>query len=472
SSPRIRMPVRRAFVGVLLCAGSACTREPAPSNVAPAAADAPIPAPPAASRFAVPIEYDITAVIKTVDQVVPKTFGSLDSVKQVGDDKNRHYAFEAKRGPFTAFASGRLLHLRTTLSYSARGYFKPRIGPTIGVGCGNDKERPRIVVELATPLSLGPDWHLVSKARVVSVEPASAEQKDHCDVSIFHKDVTASVVGAAREGITGQLRSIDRKVGSVDLTGKVNGWWKLLGTPIKLTTGVWLLLGPERLSLGNVRGQSKILVVPVNLAARPRIVTGLTEPVEPVRTLPPLGNDTTAEGFRISMDGVIDYGTASRQLTAVLSQKDFTQAGHTFKVVRAAVSPMADGKLGLSLSFTGDARGLLELTGTPVLFKSELAVPDLDYDLRTGSKVLSTFSWLKSEDLKKELRNRAHIPVTAALDRGRDLLLQGLNRKLGDDVLLTGTVDSVAVKQLFVTRDGLVVRAEATGRAGMAVKQR
>jgi hypothetical protein len=33
-------------------------------------------------------------------------------------------------------------------------------------------------------------------------------------------------------------------------------------------------------------------------------------------------------------------------------------------------------------------------------------------------------------------------------------------------------VDSVAVKGLYVTRDALVVRAEATGQAGVAVKQR
>jgi len=56
---------------------------------------------------------------------VPKTFGSIDSVRQAGDDTHRHYAFEAKRGPFTAFADGRLVHLQATLDYQVRGWFKP-----------------------------------------------------------------------------------------------------------------------------------------------------------------------------------------------------------------------------------------------------------------------------------------------------------------------------------------------------------
>ena len=58
-----------------------------------------------------------------------------------------------------------------------------------------------------------------------------------------------------------------------------------------------------------------------------------------------------------------------------------------------------------------------------------------------------------------------------ALAKGKALLLSGLNRKLGDAVTLSATVDSVAVKGLFVTRDGVLLRAEAIGQARVAVKQ-
>ena len=48
----------------------------------------------------------------------------------------------------------------------------------------------------------------------------------------------------------------------------------------------------------------------------------------------------------------------------------------------------------------------------------------------------------------------------------------GLGNNQNIDYTLTATVDSVAERGLFVTRDGLIVRAEATGRAGVSVKQR
>ena len=95
----MQAPARPLLV-LLLVLAHACNREaPRKAAVAPPVE---APAPPAPSSFAVPIEYDITAVLKKVDEVVPRTFGSMDEVKQVGDDPNRHYAFEARRGHFTA----------------------------------------------------------------------------------------------------------------------------------------------------------------------------------------------------------------------------------------------------------------------------------------------------------------------------------------------------------------------------------
>jgi len=75
-----------------------------------------------------------------------------------------------------------------------------------------------------------------------------------------------------------------------------------------------------------------------------------------------------------------------------------------------------------------------------------LAVPDLDYDLEVDSQLLKTYSWLRSDKLRKTFRERARFSAAPALARGRELLLDGLNRKLGDAVTLSATVDSVAVR--------------------------
>ncbi len=464
---------RRIRLG-LVVALAAC--RPETKNVTANLIDSAPPAPPpsAVSRFSVPLDYDFTAVLRVVERVVPPTFGSLDSVRMVGNDNRRHYAFEAERGPFTAFAEGRLLHLRATLSYAARGYFKPVIGPTISAGCGGGNERPRIVVELATPITLTDDWHLASKAKLVRIEPASTEQRDHCDVSILHHDVTDRVIDAARAGITSHLSDIDRKIGEVNLHDRVLGWWGLLARPIHLTEGVWLMLGPERLQMGRVSGQGHVLTVPVTLDAHPRIVTSVEEPQVDTVPLPPLGRDTAANGFHVLVDGLVDYTTATLAVGLALTNRSITEGGKTLTMSAVRITPATNGRLALSVTFTGDAKGTLVLLGTPVFdsTKLEITVPDLDYDLDTDSQLINTYSWLRSDALRSTLREKAHVPVAPALDRGKALLLEGLNRKIGNVLTLSATVDTVSVRGVYVTRAGIVVRAEAKGQAGVAVKQR
>jgi len=462
--------VRGTAAGVLLLAG--CAREPSPTRTEPPDVGAPAPAAAALSRFSVPLEYDVTAVLRVVEQAVPRTLGSMDSVRVLDGDDRKHYAFEATRGPFTAFALGREMHLRATIAYQARGYYKPRFAPTLSAGCGNAKERPRLIVELATPLSLTSDWHLVSHARLVTIAPASTEGRDRCDVGILHTDVTDRVIGAAQSALVKKMGDIDRKVGTVSLSKHVTQWWALLNRPIRLADGVWLMLHPEQLRMGRVSGEAKILTVPVSLDARPRIVTGAL-PDTSYGPPPPLAKDTIGDGFRIEMDGLVDYATATRAVTAALGRRTFTRANRTVTVQDVSVLPTSRGRLVLALSFVGDASGRLRLIGTPKYDarRGEVRVPDLDFDLNTDDKLVSGYAWLRSDDLRATIREKAHVPVQPALAKGRALLTSGLNRKLGDAVTLGADVDSVAVKGLYVTRDGLVVRAEALGRARVSVKQ-
>jgi hypothetical protein len=453
---------------------AACTRETPSTATTPPDRAAPRPEAAALSRFSVPLAYDFSTMIQLVEKAVPKTFGSLDSIRMIGTDDRRHYAFAARRGPFTAFAEGRELHLRATVSYEARGYYKPMIGPTISAGCGGEDNKPRIVLELATPITLTEDWHLASKARLVKLEPASALQRDRCDVSILHKDVTDQVVSAARSALVDHLPDIDRKVAAVNLQDRFNEWWALLAAPIQLADGVWLVLGPERLRMGKVSGRERVLSVPVTLDARPRVVTGTQPPPAEKTALPPLGRDTASNGFHILIDGDVDYGTASRALTEAFGQKSITEGGRKITVDRVVVLPGAKGQLALSLTFSGDAKGTLRLVGTPKYDAAhrQLIVPDLDYDIAVDDALIKTYSWLRSDALRATFRERAHLPVAAVLARGRGLLLEGLNRTIGDAMTISATVDSVAVRGLYVTLDGVVIRAEALGRARVAVVPR
>jgi len=470
-------PSRRAIVLVIIGLASlqACRPERSTTATAPQLDSLPAPPPQALSRFNVPLAYDYTPILELIERVVPRKFGSLDSVHVVGNDPNRHYAYVAIRGPFTTFVRDNQVHLQATLSYAARGYFKPRFGPTIGAGCGGDTpgDRPRVTVELVTPLTITPDWHLSSRARIARLSPASNTDRDRCTVSIIHYDVTQRVIDAARSALTNQLPNIDRKIDAVDLTDHFTEWWHLLNKPIQLADGIWLVLRPDELRMGSVSGSGKDLIVDAGLDARPKIVTG-AEPADSVPQLPPLGRDTTANGFHIVLGSTIGYATASKTITTALAGKSITEAGRTVTIGGAKVSPLPHGQLAFAMTFSGDANGVLVFIGTPTYDRrsGELTVPNLDYDLITDSNLISAYAWLRSDALRSLFRDKARFPVRPLLDKGKSLLMDGLNRKLGDAVTLSAQVDSVAVEAIYVTSPGIVIRAVATGNAGMQVQQK
>lgn len=466
------------FRRVLLIAlvAQACSRERSPSRVAGAAEAAesgPRPPAPTLSRFDVPLQFDFTPVLSTVERSVPQKFGSLLKRNQIGTDTRRHYAFEATRGPFTVFAVGKELRLRTTLSYQARGYYNPKIGPTVSAGCGKSNERPRVVVELATPLTLTENWHLSSRARLARLAPATDSGKDRCQVSILQLDVTDRVVEAARQSLTTRLPDIDRQIARIDLTSRANGWWEALNRPIRLSEGVWLELQPERLRVGRITGERRILTVEAGMDAFPRIVTG-PEPHREVHPLPPLGRDTIAGGFQVMMEGHIDYETASRATTTALRGRTITKGGRSVTVQSITAAADKGGKLALTLRFEGDANGTLKLVGTPRYdrVRSQIFVPDLDYDLSTDSKLIDVYAWIRSDSLRAQLREKAQVPVTAELERGRALLMSGLNRTIAGTMTLAATVDSIDVRGLYVTRAGLVIHAGASGNASVSIKRK
>ena len=449
----------------------ACAEERAPvARARPAAVAAAAPHAPTLSRFDVPLAYDFTDVLKTVERVVPQTFGSLAEVKRAGDGDRKHYAYVATRGPFTAFAHGSEVHLRTTLSYTARGYYKPPIGPTLGASCGADGPRPQIVAELVAPLTVTPDWHLRSKARIASLAAATATDRDKCRISFLSIDVTGQVLGAARKGIEKHLPDIDAKVGQVNLTKQAIGWWTHLNTPIRLTEGVWLLLQPKQLRLKGVTGERHLLTVAAGLDAFPVIVTG-PRPNLVVPPLPLLGSDSGAAGFHVSLEGTVDYATASRALTKELGGKTVAIGGRTV-TVRALTASSKSGRLAMSVAFTGDAVGNVQFIGTPRFNRAtdQIVVSDLDFDLSTDSNLINGYAWLRSDVLLAFFREKSRLPSAPVIAQGARLIELGLNRTVGGVLTLAGRVDSLVVLGVSVEPRGLTVRALVVGDASVAVR--
>lgn len=210
--------------------------------------------------------------------------------------------------------------------------------------------------------------------------------------------------------------------------------------------------------------------VAAGLDAYPEIVTG-PRPSPTVSPLPPLGRDSAAAGFHVSLEGTVDYATASRALTDELRGKTLTISGRTVRVESLRASRNTRGRFALAVVFTGDAVGTMQFVGTPRYNRgtNQVNVNDLDFDLATDNQLINAYAWLRSDALLAYFRDKARLPVAPILIQGDRLIEKGINRTIGGVLTLAATVDSLVVVGVYVTPRGLTVRALVSGQGHVAV---
>lgn len=422
------------------------------------------------STLDIPLTYDLTPIVRALEGAVPKKFGDIDERKQLAN-KRIHIAFEAAREPFSVTLDGQTARISAVVHYKGRGWYKPPIGPEISSSCGITDERPRARIALASNLRITSEWKLRGRTRVSSVAPYSEERRDQCRVTAFRIDVTERVINATRGAIEKQRPMIDRRIASLDIRTRFEGWWHLLERPIPLTDSVWLLLRPSAVRMGQAVGVRRTLVTALGFSASPRVVTG-ERPVVVETPLPPLYPAAVGDGLHILLEGVIDYDLASDLLRKHLKGRRVERGGQTLEVRDVRLFGIGGGKLALELKFGGAADGIIYFVGTPRYDAgaNELFVPDLDYDVASRNMLVSGVEWVKHDDVRDFFRSQARWSVGDVMKTGRDQLQKGLNRELAPGVQLTADVRQVQGLSVHARRTAIRLRAQADANARLTVK--
>ena len=423
------------------------------------------------STLDIPLTYDLTPVVRALEGAVPRKFGDIDERKRLSN-KRIHIAFEATREPFTVSLDGETARISAVVHYKGRGWYKPPIGPEISSSCGINDERPRARIAIVSPLTITPAWRLRGRTRVSSVIPFSEERRDQCRVTAFKIDVTDRVINATRDVLEKQRPMIDRRIGSLDIKSRFEGWWHLLQQPIQLTDSVWLLMNPSAVRMGQNVGVKRTLVTALGFSASPVVVTGARPAVQQT-ALPPLYPAAVGDGLHILLEGVIDYDLATDLLQRHLRGRRVERSGQTLEVRDVRLFGIGGGKLALELKFGGAASGHIYFVGTPRYDAgtNELFIPDLDYDVGSKSLLVSSVEWVKHDDVREFFRAQARWSVGNVMQTGKEQLEKGLNRDLAPGVRLSAEVKQVQGLSVHARRTTMRLRAQADATARLTVKQ-
>ncbi|HEV8150285.1 MAG TPA: DUF4403 family protein, partial [Gemmatimonadales bacterium] len=411
-----------------------------------------------------PISLDRAAALAAFERTVPTRLGDIDQRQQIPGSKRTSYAFELAREPFAIGFAGDTVILVAVVHYKGRAWYDPPIGPELHEECGTGDEVPRARLVLRALPRLSKDWKIRVRTRLMEIDAATPTERDQCEVSFLHLDLTKKVLGIARQAIEKILPDVERKIARVDVQTPLAKLWSDLQNPIRLQDSLWLLLVPSAVHLGSVHGESDAIIAEIGITASPRIVTG-SRPILVSVPLPPLGAVRTDPGFAILIEGAFSYSVMSSQLTKRLAGRSVKAGGGTLKVKHLTVLGVGAGRLALGLDFEGSARGRVWFLGTPSYdpVSGLVSVPDLDFDTRSAGMLVQGLAWLKANAIREFLRSQAKVPAGALLGHVQTVATKQMNRELAPGVQLNATIEQAEPAGILVRSNGLIIRARATG---------
>jgi len=429
------------------------------------------PAEPPASTIGLPLAVPMDIFVRLLDEAVPRTFGTPDSLRALPDRGRASVGVALRRGRFHASIAGNTARVETTLRYGIHmSYHLPGLpDPTGSCGFG-DAPEPRLSVAIESPMSIDRNWALVTRARLASLGPTSTDAGDRCQITVFNIDVTDQVVDGARAFVADHLTSIDSRAAQIDTRSSFERWWHTLQAPIELDDSLWLTMGPESIRRGPVVSTGDSVTVALALRAHPRIVLG-PRPTRPFSPLPGLDSGRVEPRLALLVDGRAEYRSGTQFLMDRLAGTELSVGKRTLRIDSLRVYGIGGGRLTLEVHVSGDLSGRVFLTGRPVVDPAteRIAVPDLDFDVSSGRAMFGIVPRLAVRPFRDFLRDQASWPVDPALQWLAKWLRRGLNRDIGDDLRVTGVVTSVRIVGVYAMKDALLVRMSARGSASLSV---
>lgn len=464
-----------ASIGPLLlllaaaCGGGDSFEAPPPLAVTGPVVESLPPVPP--SRIELPVRYDLRPGLDWLESEMPATIGDIDDKLAVKGNDRLHIAYQIMREPFRVGIESRTITISSVLHYQGRGWYNAPILPEVSASCGTGDGQPRARLTLTVTGRISERWSLVTKSTVKAV-PLTDTERDQCEVTAAHIDVTGKVLSAAEGALQGELTKVDRKLAAFPVRASVEEVWGTMQQPLRLTDSLWLLINPIALRFLPPTVSGDTLVWQVGLEANPRIVGGARPDSSTHPLLPPDRGEAPPPELLILSEGRLPYDVAEDILSKALAKTKIKVGRRTMAIRHLKPSPMGDGRVVVALTVSGAANGTLYATGRPQIDSlGVLTMPDLTIDAGTTDALTGALAWLASTDKVTEvLRDAIQVNLAPTIEKARVLAEENMNRELAPGLFLRTTLTSATPVGVWAGPDALIARVVVRGQGAIDLR--
>jgi hypothetical protein len=303
----------RCTLGLLLATASCGSERVAPPVPRATAVWVDTLPPVPTSYLDVPVRYDLAPALRWLESEVPVRFGDLEERKPIVGKKRMRYAYAAERSPFRLVVDGRTAMLQADVKYRARAWYNPPVLPEISAKCGKEGEEPRARLTVETNVELTRAWTLRPRTQAMAT-PLSNPARDRCKVTFLRIDVTGKVMDGAREALAQRLAAFDAKIAAFDLPSESSRLWGVLGSPLKLTDSLWLVINPATVRIGMLKMHGDTLVTTIGISANPRVIGGSRPDVAPPPLPEPQDSTSRPPVLHLLTEGRLPYDVGTKDL--------------------------------------------------------------------------------------------------------------------------------------------------------------
>jgi hypothetical protein len=343
-----------------------------------------------------------------------------------------------------------------------------------GVGqasCGYDHEM-YATVGAGVTLSWDPSWHAdVTIAPRISLDTA-------CRVTVLDVNINGFVHDKIQPTLDNITRQAPGKIAAAtDMRGRAAAMWTEVNQPISLGNNVWLMLHPKAVMAANPNLASDVVTLSAGITARPEVIISPNAPEVSSSPLPPLQPGPISNAFHVALVGSVSWNDATTLLSKPYLGKQY-KAGPFKKINIDSINVLGNGNtMVVEVKVSGSITGSLFLQGTPTYVRSragnvveDVEVPDLDFTPDTRNVLAKSADWVLHSTLRNELRAKAVFPLGTRLADLQAKLQNGINRQLGPNAKLSGKIDNLTLRGVYLSNDALTVQAVANGTTQISIQ--
>jgi hypothetical protein len=272
--------------------------------------------------------------------------------------------------------------------------------------------------------------------------------------------MTAEVMDSIKASVESYCTTFDQFVQTLNNNELLKTWRSKGSQVMPVSSYGFLNLNPTALRVGAFNMVKDTLYFSVGYDGAPKFSSD-SQRLVTQSPLPPISTAANNGGISTYLDAVYEYKFFNKILNDSLRDKPFDVEGRTFVIKEVNISGSNDGKIRLDVSFSGNRKGVLHISGTPLLDTATqvLSMPDISFSLDTKDILVNIAKGLFRKRVMKQLKNQSVLDIAALISRNKSAIEARINQPVTGWMRTTGSFREIRLVGLLPQKDYIQVQA-------------